>query len=399
MRKISTLLIVMLLVFTACGEKQQDQENCVVENNDKVDLDDDSGTGQDNTQKDETQNDETQNDETQNDQSSDGDTWLKPAYEYNGDASTAFLSMENHQLIELQGNTFSATYTHNGQTYEVQFEWCVVGNKVVYKTDKDFPDDLQLETINGCTNKILIAQTARAMDRVGFKVCDLENNTIEPLLGGRIDAELAGAYELSSLNPEWTSAIVVESETGKNYYFDMYQTIDLGELISKQEGFEFVRSLGRLFNDEILIYGMVHDGDWTSCDVYTYRYLVDTEELITVLDGVSCADIAWYEHFRYLTHYQDGELFLLDPYTGRDSSTGMNKKVVQTMIPFDDDYILVIAKEGYVCIYNAETGRNLAGLHLTPCTEASWTDVLKIDGIIYIRIYNQVKTYIYEMKW
>lgn len=434
MKKVLFILLIFILGLTACKEDEPDTDNPVIEDSDTKEDENTDNSGGENSGENEglsggiivedTSDDTSSNnnassgnglsggvssgsDGTQGDEGTASDNsgqdnnealtavvmaTEKFVYEY--DASQAFLYVENEQLTELQESTFLASYTHDGKTYNVEFQWCVKDNELMYRIDEELFEEIHLQKIPGCTDKILIARGYPQEGTGGFQVCNLEKNTIEPLLGGRIDEKFS-RYEIISVKSDLSAVIAVDRKAEEVYYYDTQQTIDLKQKICDDTGKSSLSVHGSISEDEIIVYATEKSyGD--NVKLYVYRYHLHTGKVSKVIDGTLVTDVVLFEELTAVKYSQGGVVYMCNSRTGQSFSLEIEEAKVRSYKTIGDDYLVITSPGGFFVVYQVSTGRRLVTAQISGREISGYTIIPSYENL-YIGVVNNDKTYIYEI--
>lgn len=163
--------------------------------------------------------------------------------------------LQENELVEYnpQLHTFLATTKVNNEEKEFSFEWYEWKQEIRLASD-NVSDVYFFEPIKGCTSHVLLAIRVPDTEFWTYKLCNLENQTIEPLFDGKLDAYAVDWIEISSNLANATVSInkgekivafdgetmsPIEQMVKENPYKDLYvwNTV-LGEkvLVATQDG-------------------------------------------------------------------------------------------------------------------------------------------------------------------
>lgn len=347
MRKILFLILVLMLGLTACKGNEPDQDNQIVENNDKID----SGEEQDNAQNDGTQNDIAEV------------IYMEPY----ATTDTINVYVENGEVKEMEFSTFSGKYSYMGVDYNLRFEWAYACGSVHY--GEIFWREVWFDVVEmpNSPEKVLLYKRFGeiGMDPV-YQIADLKTNTIEPICDESFWQEnyINDVYVAS----DFSQMAVIGENNFKPviYYYDGNEMRDITDKFPIDWDERYYTSYGiEIAGSSILLLLTTYNGVNEEVYCYVYDYLKD--EFKVTVDGVISGSYEREDtltvftldrNFRYAWANKDGYFTIVDLLTGRMDKTEILVDQIRGCMKIDEEYLFILADYGYVI--EKATGRIVA---------------------------------------
>ncbi len=380
MKKILFLLIVLTLGLTACKGNEPNQDNQVVEDNNKID----SGDEQDNSGE---EQDNAQNDGTQNDIAE--VIYMEPY----ATSDTINVYVENGEVKDMEFSTFSGKYSYMGVDYNLRFEWAYACGSVHYGEIFFREEWFDVVEMPNSPEKVLLYKNFGeiGMDPV-YQIADLKTNTIEPI------------YEESFWQKNYIRDVYVTSDfsqmavIGSNdlgiviYYYNGNEMMDITDKFPIDWDERYYTSYDiAIVETSILLLLESYNGIDGEIYCYTYDYFKD--EFKVTVDGVIDGSIDYdytisapilQRDIRYGQCNRDGYFNIVDLLTGRMDQTEILVNEIRRRIDIDEEYLFILADYGYVI--EKATGRIVAQSEYPFKNRGADMKIIPSDEDIYVYI-------------
>ncbi len=153
--------------------------------------------------------------------------------------SGKYYSLRNNQLSEIKITRFESSIMYKNETYDIQFEWCIIDEKVYVFMDEEVEGFL-VENIEDCHSAVLLHKYIRLEGIEASFLCDLEENTISLLVDK--DSINCDSIESVKVSSNLVNMIINADKQTKSFYFDGTKFMDVSDMcgVKTYEGIDSV---------------------------------------------------------------------------------------------------------------------------------------------------------------